>query len=55
MAAEGEEFVQRWYHVVVLDIGHTADMDEIAPPAIHDNLTDLLFESEQKFAVRKLI
>ncbi len=23
---EGEEFVQRWYHVVVLDIGQTADM-----------------------------
>jgi hypothetical protein len=36
---EGEEFVQRWYHVVVLDIGQTADMqDEIGPPAIHGNL-----------------
>jgi hypothetical protein len=36
---EGEEFVQRWYHIVVLDIGQTADMeDEIAPPAIHGNL-----------------
>jgi hypothetical protein len=36
---EGEEFVQRWYHVVVLDIGPTADMqDEIGPPVIHGNL-----------------
>lgn len=36
---EGEEFVQRWYHVVVLDIDQAADMeDEIGPPAIHGNL-----------------
>jgi hypothetical protein len=36
---EGEEFVQRRYHIVVLDIGQTADMeDEIGAPAIHGNL-----------------
>jgi len=36
---EGEEFVQRRYHVVVLEIGQTAEVeDEIGPPAIHGNL-----------------
>jgi hypothetical protein len=36
---EGEEFVQRRYHIVVLDISQAADMeDEIGPTAIHGNL-----------------
>jgi hypothetical protein len=31
---EGEEFVQRCYHVVVLDIGQTADMQDEMPESI---------------------
>ena len=40
---EGEEFVQRCYHVVVLDIGQTADMQDEMPESIEipqlDSLT----------------